>query len=132
MELCLLKFIKKYSSFTKKELCMDPNTTRILNLYLKNLRFYPLSPKLNLSAYSLCSTTSFSNIWLTNEERRAEEMHHCILRNNNLLYVPFVRLSTLSKHPLVNLSKTWLDFNNENIKILRNKIEFKAELKKYL
>ena len=59
-------------------------------------------------------------------------MHHCILRNNNLLYVPFVRLSTLSKHPLDNLPKTWLDFNNENIKILRNKIEFKAELKKYL
>ena len=107
---------------------MDPNTTRILNLYLKNLRFYPLSPKLNLSAYSLCSTTfkSFSNIWLTNEERRAEEMHHCILRNNNLLYVPFVRISTLSKHPLVNLPKTWLDFNYENIKILRNNIEFKA------
>ena len=59
-------------------------------------------------------------------------MHHRILRNNNQLSVPFVRLSTLSKHPLVNLHKTWLEFCNKNIKILRNKIEFKTELKKYL
>ena len=66
---------------------------------------------------------SFNNIWLTNEERRAEEMQHRILRNNNLnfLYL-FVRLlSSLSKHPLVNLPKTWLEFSNENIKILRIK-----------
>ena len=74
---------------------------------------------------------SFNNIWLTNEERRAED-HHRILRNNNELFVPFVRLSSLLKHPLIYLPTTWLDFTNENIKILRNKIEFKAELKKFL
>ena len=117
MELCLLKFIKKYSSFTKKAI-------RIVHGSKYNSHTEPLFKELKI--------LPFSNIWLTNEERRAEEMHHCILRNNNLLYVPFVRLSTLSKHPLDNLPKTWLDFNNENIKILRNKIEFKAELKKYL
>ena len=38
----------------------------------------------------------------------------------------------LSKHPLINFPKTWLEFNCENIKILRNKIEFKTELKKHL
>ena len=35
-------------------------------------------------------------------------------------------------HSVQYLPKTWLDFTNENIKILGNKIEFKAELKKYL
>ena len=74
---------------------------------------------------------SFNNIWLTNEERRAED-HHRILRNKNELFVPYVRLSSLLKHPLIYLPTTWLDFTNENIKILRNKIEFKAELKKFL
>ena len=54
------------------------------------------------------------------------------VRNNNLLSVPSVRLYTLSKHPLVNLPKTWLEFSNENIKTLRNKTEFKTEVNKYL
>ena len=73
---------------------------------------------------------SFNNVWVTNEERRPENSHH-ILRNSSALTIPFTRLSTSSKHPLVNLPKTWIEFNNENIKILRNKLEFKFELKKY-
>ena len=73
---------------------------------------------------------SFNNVWVTNEERRPENSHH-ILRNSSALTIPFTRLSTLSKHPLVNLPKTWIEFNNENIKILRNKLEFKFELKKH-
>ena len=74
---------------------------------------------------------SFNNVWLTNEERRPEDQHR-ILRNNDQLSVPFTRLSSLTKHPLINFPKTWLEFSNENIKILRNKIEFKTELKKHL
>ena len=38
----------------------------------------------------------------------------------------------ISVYSVQYLPKTWLDFTNENIKILGNKIEFKAELKKYL
>ena len=60
-----------------------------------------------------------------------DNSHH-ILRNSSDLTVPFTRLSSLSKHPLVNLPKTWLEFKNENVKILRNKIEFKIHLKKHL
>ena len=72
---------------------------------------------------------SFNNVWTTNEERRAE-IHH-ILRNSSDLTIPFTRLASLSKHPFVNLPKTWIEFKNENIKILRNKIEFKTNLKKH-
>ena len=74
---------------------------------------------------------SFNNVWTTNEARRPENSHH-ILRNSSDLTVPFTRLASLSKHPLVNLPKTWLEFKNENVKILRNKIDFKLQLKKHL
>ena len=72
---------------------------------------------------------SFNNVWTTNEERRTE-IHH-ILRNSDDLTIPFTRLASLSKHPFVNLPRTWIEFKNENIKILRNKIEFKISLKKH-
>ena len=135
MELCLLKFIKKYSSFTKKAIRIVHGSKYNSHTepLFKELKILPLESLIKFFSLQFMQhyiqvflPVSFSNIWLTNEERRAEEMHHCILRNNNLLYVPFVRLSTLSKHPLDNLPKTWLDFNNGNIKILRNKIEFKS------
>ena len=73
----------------------------------------------------------FDSVWLRNEERRPEDIQR-ILRNSNQLAVPFTRLVSLSKHPYINLPKTWTDFSHENIKIIRNKIEFKFELKKLL
>ena len=76
--------------------------------------------------------SSFNRVWLTNEERRLEDdLHQRILRNNDQLHIPFLRLTSLSKHPLTNLPRTWLEFTNENVKILRNKIEFKFQLKKH-
>ena len=74
---------------------------------------------------------SFNNVWITNEDRRPENSHH-VLRNSEALTIPFTRLSSLIKHPFVNLPKTWIEFKNENVKILRNKIEFKINLKKHL
>ena len=68
---------------------------------------------------------SFNGVWLTNEERRPEDMQ----RRSAFCAIHKV---ILSKHPLINFPKTWLEFSNENIKILRNKIEFKTELKKHL
>ena len=73
----------------------------------------------------------FDSVWLTNEERRPEDIQR-ILRNSNQLAIPFTRLVSLLKHPFINLPTTWIDFTNENIKIIRNKIEFKFELKKSL
>ena len=57
---------------------------------------------------------------------------YIVFRNNNQLSIPFTRLATLSKHPLIIFPKTWVEFSNEDIKIIRNKIEFKIKLKKYL
>ena len=74
---------------------------------------------------------SFNNVWSTNEERRSENSRH-ILSNSDELTIPFTRLATLIKHPFINLPKTWIEFKNENVKILRNKIEFKIKLKKHL
>ena len=55
------------------------------------------------------------------EDRRPENYHH-VLGNSNALTV----------NPLVNFPKTWIEFKNENVKILRNKIEFVINLKKHL
>jgi hypothetical protein len=52
-----------------------------------------------------------------------------LLRNRENLHTPFVILASSSIQPLVVLSKTWANFTNEDIKILRDKIEIKAKLK---
>jgi hypothetical protein len=52
-----------------------------------------------------------------------------------LAFLPFRiknRGNIYSIQPLVNIPRTWCQFTNENIKILRNKLEFKTELKKFL
>ena len=80
--------------------------------------------------------SSFNLVWITNQERRTEEGrnedHRMLLRTNQNLYIPFARLTFSQKFPLINLPKTWINFANENIKILRNKVEFNFELKKHL
>ena len=75
--------------------------------------------------------SSFNNTWLTNLERRNEDIQ-ITLRNDQLLTVPFVRLTSSTKQPLYLLPKTWIEFTNENVKIIRNKSEFKTLLKKHL
>ena len=79
--------------------------------------------------------SSFSAVWLTNQERRNEDGRNeelrISLRNNEQLNIPFTRLTTSMKFPLVNLPKTWINFSVENIKILRNKLEFNIKLKKH-
>ena len=54
------------------------------------------------------------------------------LRNNANYDVPFARLVSLERHPLTRLPKTWLEFENENVKIIRNKLLFNKELKLFL
>ena len=76
---------------------------------------------------------AFNNVWTTNEARRAEDIRQ-ILRNSNSsdLAIPFTRLASLTKHPFIHLPKTWIEFKNENVKIFRNKTEFKISLKNHL
>ena len=114
----------RYNTHTEpifKELCILPLD--------KLIEFFNLQFMQNFIQGFL--PVSFNNVWVTNEDRRPEDSHH-VLRNSSALTVPFTRLSTLSKHPLVNLPKTWIEFKNENVKILKNKAEFKINLKKHL
>ncbi len=71
---------------------------------------------------------SLHNIWITNAERHQDEAH-VVLRNDDILNIPFARNSTTTKHPLTSFPKIWTEFPDEGIKFLRNKIEFNAKLK---
>jgi hypothetical protein len=74
---------------------------------------------------------SFNNVWVNNASRHQQEFIRQ-LRNSENIQIPFARLTSSTLHPFINLPRTWCHFQNENIKILRNKLEFKAELKKFL
>ncbi len=79
---------------------------------------------------------AFKGMWQTNQERHEVDPQpqplSIILRNSSNLYVPFAKLSFSQKQPFINLPKTWLALDNENIKIIRNKIEFNIKLKLHL
>jgi hypothetical protein len=70
---------------------------------------------------------SFTNVWHTNEFRRNDE-YEVVLRNQSQLDIPFVRLSSSLRQPLVNLPKTWVNFSNEVIKAETNQLLFKSKL----
>jgi len=88
--------------------------------------------------------SAFNNVWITNQARRDEALNfndnmandqlvvQRILRNSENLNIPFARLAFSTKQPYVNLPKTWTEFTEESIKILRNKLEFNFKLKKHL
>ncbi len=80
--------------------------------------------------------SAFGSVWLTNQERREGDiLQHPpqrILRNSKNLNIPFARLTFSFNQPYINLPRTWISFNVENIKIIRNKAEFNIKLKNYL
>jgi hypothetical protein len=75
--------------------------------------------------------SSFNNVWHTNLIRR-DGSSEITLRNQDQLNIPFARLSSSARQPLVNLPKTWESFLNEDIKIIRTQAEFKSKLKSFL
>jgi len=66
--------------------------------------------------------------WINNEQHREDDFHMNLLNNQNL-YIQFVRLAFSTKQPLIVLPKTWQNFQNEEIKIIRNIQEFNKSLK---
>lgn len=70
----------------------------------------------------------FNSTWATNNFRR-NETYEISLRNENDFNIPFARLASSDKRPLINLPKTWEDFHEESIKIIRNRPEFNIKLK---
>lgn len=71
--------------------------------------------------------STFIEEWPTNAERRDDYM---ILRNQEDLFVPFARTTFAERLPLTSFPKIWSDFDSNEIKILRNKLEFKNKIKK--
>jgi Reverse transcriptase (RNA-dependent DNA polymerase) len=114
----------KYNSHTEpifKNLSILPFNKLILFFNLKLMQQYTQG----------FLPVSFNNVWVINAARCQNEFM-MMLRNRENLHTPFVRLTSSSLQPLVVLPKTWSQFQNEDIKILREKEEFKFELKKYL
>ena len=72
---------------------------------------------------------SFSNTWTLNEDRRVN--YNVVLHNNADLYVPFARLTSSFRQPFINLPKTWENFTNYNVKILRVTNQFNKALKNH-
>ena len=73
----------------------------------------------------------FDNIWINSNARFTAGEVHYALRNNDNFYLPMCRLSTLDSHPYFIFPKLWQNFENENIKIIRDKLEFKIKLKEH-
>jgi hypothetical protein len=78
---------------------------------------------------------SFKNIWVTNAERRNVEQARDrnvirTLRDDNLLYIPFVRLEHYLRFPLADFPKLWNTFNNAVLAPSRNL--FRTLLKNHL
>jgi hypothetical protein len=72
---------------------------------------------------------SFKNTWINNSDRQTGDF---MLRNSNEINVPFARLSSSKIQPLINLPKLWTSFDDDSVKHLRNKLEFKLKLKELL
>jgi len=77
--------------------------------------------------------SSFDNVWATNAMRmRDASGRRYNLRNDDDLFIPPARLHLTEKHPYHSFPKAWHEFENNEIKIQRNKNIFNFKLKKFL
>jgi len=74
---------------------------------------------------------SFSNVWSTNAIRRADNFE-IVLRNQQNFNIPFIRLQFSANSPIIKMPQLWENFEDNDIKLIRNKAEFCIKLKKYL
>ena len=72
---------------------------------------------------------SFNNIWVRNSIRNIGE-NEIQLRNADHLQIAASTLTSLDIMPLFDFPRIWQSFPDEQIKILRKKIEFDTKLKK--
>lgn len=70
----------------------------------------------------------FNEDWPINAD---VNLHAYQLRNLNDMYLPFARTSLVEKSPYYAFPNAWRNFNNNEIKIQRNKFELNKMLKKY-
>ncbi len=77
--------------------------------------------------------SSFIDTWTNNVSRNSLRGFgsNYILRNSNDLYLPTANLSSLEQHPYFTFPKMWHNFNNNDIKFIRDKLEFNFKLKNH-
>ncbi len=73
---------------------------------------------------------SFGDVWVKNNIRNEGE-NEIVLRNSNALQIPFSRLISIDRHPIIAFPKLWEQFPDIQIKFLRNRLEFDEKLKNY-
>jgi len=73
---------------------------------------------------------SFNDVWVTNRIRRVGQ-EHVELRNNDDLNIPYARLTSTERQPLCNFPRMWTTFPDDQIKFIRNIIEFNKKFKEY-
>jgi len=74
--------------------------------------------------------TLLSNAWIFNSERTIGD-NALVLRNHYQVNIPFIRLASIERHPLLSYPKLWDDLPDNNVKIIRNRLEFCKKLKDY-
>ena len=70
---------------------------------------------------------ALSTIWIRNRDRIHTGGPN--LRNSEDIFVPVSSLTQFENFPLYSIPKTWVNFENEHVKILRDKNEFNFKLK---
>jgi hypothetical protein len=73
---------------------------------------------------------SFNNMWTTNARHQLvldQNPHE--LRNGEDFYVPFSRLFSIDRPPLINFPKSWNEFSSNDIKSTSQKSIFNKDLK---
>ena len=68
--------------------------------------------------------------WQLNSERRNDQ-NTPTLRNQDEIFIPMSRSSFVDRLPLIAFPTLWSTFQEENIKIIRNKLEFKVKIKRF-
>jgi len=74
---------------------------------------------------------SFENLWESNVQHRAGDFE-ITLRNQHNFHIPHARLQSTINSPIVKLPKIWENFEDQNIKLIRNKDQFNLKLKIHL
>ena len=74
---------------------------------------------------------SFNQVWVRNNIRNIGE-NEIQLRNRNRIQAPPSRLAITDRLPTANFARIWEQFPDEQIKIIRKKIEFDEKLKIFL
>ena len=112
----------------------NAHTEPLFKLSKKSSLFQNFVSTLNSSFFSQFKQgflpNALKNMWILNRERNPDNLYP--LRNENEIFIFKSRLSHFKNFPLYCIPSLWLSFNNENVKIQRNKIEFNNLLKKHL